>query len=79
MDSPLFTELSHIGERPAVFASLTVSELWTDPHISEQMLRFHLDPSTDAASRRPEFIDASAAWIARTFELGPGRRVDDLG
>lgn len=30
---------------------------WDDPHISSQMLQYHMDPKTEAASRRPETID----------------------
>jgi hypothetical protein len=42
------------------------------------MLRFHLDPESDLASRRPAIIDASVAWIAERFGVGPGTRVIDL-
>lgn len=75
----LFAELERINRRPAPYEGLDIEGLWTDAHISEQMLRYHLDPSVDAASRSPEAIDRSVAWLARTFELGPGRRVVDLG
>lgn len=40
------------------------TNFWDEPHISEQILMAHLDPDVESASRRPEFIDASAAWIA---------------
>jgi SAM-dependent methyltransferase len=52
---------------------------WDDPHISAQMLAFHLDPGIDAASRRPETIDRSVAWIAATLGLQLGDAVLDLG
>ena len=48
--------------RPALFAPGT-SHFWTDPHISRQMLAAHLDPTTDAASRRPATIDAEAGEV----------------
>ncbi len=75
----MFEALERINARPAPFSELTIKQLWADPHISEQMLRYHLDPSVEAASRRPEFMDRSAAWIAERFALGPGKRVVDLG
>ena len=53
--------------------------LWTDPHISLRMLAAHLDPSTRAASRPPETIDATVSWLAERLGLGPGSRVLDLG
>jgi len=52
---------------------------WDDPHISSQMLAFHLDPQQDAASRRPEVIQRSAAWIAAELRLPPGSAILDLG
>jgi SAM-dependent methyltransferase len=75
----MFDELQRINERPAVFSPLTTAALWTDPHTSEQMLRFHLDGSVDVSSRRTEFIDASVAWIAAAFRLTDQSRVLDLG
>lgn len=52
---------------------------WDDPHISRQMLSFHLDPATDAASRRPETIDQSVAWMVQALGLQPGNAILDLG
>lgn len=51
--------------------------LWTDPHIARSMLQAHLDPEQDAASRRPETIDATVAWLRG--QVPTGRRVLDLG
>jgi SAM-dependent methyltransferase len=53
--------------------------MWTDPHISMQLLAAHLDPTNDAASLRPEKIARTEAWLARTLNLTPGRSVLDLG
>jgi SAM-dependent methyltransferase len=75
----MFAELEGINRRPEPFSCLTIQELWADPHISEQMLRYHLDPSVDAASRSADFTDRSVAWISARFGIGPGRRVVDLG
>lgn len=52
---------------------------WDDPHISAEMLKAHLDPETDAASRQPETIDRICDWIIEHFGLKPGDRVLDLG
>jgi SAM-dependent methyltransferase len=43
------------------------------------MLTAHLDPNLDAASRRPEFIDRSVAWLVGTLGLQAGDRLIDLG
>ncbi len=75
----LFAALERINERPALYSRYTADALWTSPDISEMLLRFHLDGEVDVASRRTDFIEASADWMVSTFDLGPGRRVLDLG
>ncbi len=74
----MFDQLALINERPAAFSRLTVAELWTDDHTSEQMLRYHLDGSVAISSETTEFIEAATAWMTERFDL-PGRRVLDLG
>lgn len=64
---------------PEPFSMTTTRLLWTDPHISEQMLRYHLDPTVDAASRCTEAIDAAVAWTTSEFSLDRGASVLDLG
>lgn len=73
-----FSQLLELQDKPAPF---TPGEplFWDDPHISAQMLKFHLDPHTDAASRRPDTIDRSADWIIQTLGLAPGASLLDLG
>ena len=65
--------------RPEPFSVITTSRLWTDPHVSAQMLRCHLDPTVDLASRRPAAIEAAIAWTTERFSLGPGASMLDLG
>ena len=43
------------------------------------MLLAHLSPHTDAASRRPETIERSVAWLIDALTLQPGQAVLDLG
>ena len=52
---------------------------WDDHHISNQMLKAHLDPNHDLASRRPAIIDNSVNWLVETLKLQPGSAVLDLG
>ncbi|RUT47991.1 class I SAM-dependent methyltransferase [Paenibacillus anaericanus] len=66
-------------KRPLLFEEGT-SQMWIDEYISQQMLEAHLDPNTDAASRKPDTMDASVKWIkeyicGNNFEL----QVLDLG
>jgi SAM-dependent methyltransferase len=76
---PSYELLRGIATRPAPFSRSTITTLWTDPHLSAQMLRCHLDPEVDAASRPHAFIERSVAWLSDAFEVGRGRRVLDLG
>ena len=76
---PLFDELLAINDRPAVYSSMTIASLWTDPHVSKEMLRYHLDGSAAVASDRTETIDGATAWLTSTFAIGAGSRVLDLG
>ncbi len=70
--------IQQLQEKPAPF---TPGEalFWDDPHISAQMLKAHLDPAVDLASRRPETIQKSVGWLLETLELQPGASALDLG
>ena len=70
--------LAQWATRPPLFAPHD-APFWNDPHISKQMLIAHLDPSRDAASRRPEIIDRTVEWLVRYLQIEPGQRVLDLG
>ena len=87
MDSPFslleagklkLEELSLLAARPPLFEP-GEPQFWTDPHISAQMLAAHLDPETDAASRKPRTIERMVDWLVSRLELRPGSRLLDLG
>ena len=46
--------------------------LWTHPHIAAEMLKAHLDPTTDAASYAPQTIDRICAHL--TDAMAPEAR-----
>ncbi len=75
----MYSILTEHSRRPPLFAVHTAEELWTDPHLANQMLAFHLDPDQDLASRNHAFIQRSVAWLNERFDLGGGTRVLDLG
>jgi SAM-dependent methyltransferase len=75
----MFDGLMAINSRPPVFSRSTIVGLWTDPHISERMLSYHLDGDIDVSSYRREFIDRSVQWMTARFGLGDGSRVADFG
>lgn len=70
--------LLQLQEKPRPFAP-GEPLFWDDPHISAQMLKAHLNPNHDQASRRPEIIQQSVAWLVATLGLKPGTAVLDLG
>ena len=65
--------------RPEAFQFYTAEELWNDEYISKQMLQYHLNESVDLSSRKAEFINRSAQWIASHFGVGPGTAIADFG
>ncbi len=67
-----------ISQRPKPFSRYTAKELWTRPHLSQQMLNFHLNQETDLASRRFELIDRVVNWIDSQLNLS-GKTLCDLG
>jgi SAM-dependent methyltransferase len=75
----MFDQLERINQRPKSYEFCTATDLWTDEYVSKQMLKFHLDPSAEAASRTFEFIDKSATWIGERFSIGNNTRVIDFG
>lgn len=72
------TLLNRLQQRPPVFEP-GEAHFWTDAHISRQMLACHLDPDSDAASRRPETIQRTVDWLIAALPLRAGQRVLDLG
>jgi len=75
----MYNDLAEICSRPEPFSVYTADVLWTDEHISEQMLRFHLDDNTDLASRRSDFMERSVDWMVHEFQIGAGVRIIDFG
>ncbi|UCE68074.1 MAG: class I SAM-dependent methyltransferase, partial [Candidatus Zixiibacteriota bacterium] len=75
----MFEKLAQINSRPAPFQFYTADELWTDEHISAQMLKHHLNEDIDVSSRNIRFIDRSAKWIVSNFNITAKTRIADFG
>ena len=71
-------KLESVSQLPALFRK-SRRTFWTERYVSKHILNAHLDPSTDDASRPPQIVDESTAWIAAQVGGGPGRRLIDLG
>lgn len=70
--------INYLKEKPSLYAPSSAS-FWDDEHISEYMRKAHLEPEIDAASRRHDFIEQSAKWIAQYCKARPGMKLLDLG
>lgn len=70
--------IRNLQEKPQPFAS-GEPLFWDDPHISTQMLKAHLNPDTDLASRRPETIQKVVDWLTASLGLQAGDSILDLG
>lgn len=70
--------LHDMFNRPEPFSRYTAKELWTRPHLAQQMLGYHLSQDTDLASRRIKAIDHVVEWIDVKLDLS-GKSICDLG
>ena len=57
-----FTDVIEFTKKPQLYAEGN-AVMWTDPHISKQLLNIHLNPDIDLASRRRSSIESSMDWI----------------
>ena len=74
----MYDALLELARRPEPWSRTTVRELWTRPHLAQQMLQYHLSQETDHSSRRIEQIDDIVDWLHAQLDLD-GMRVIDLG
>ena len=72
-----FKELLKSSAKPVLYEPGDAL-MWTDPYISQQLLKIHLDPKIDAASRKPESIKKTLEFIY-TFCEKSGMHILDLG
>jgi len=63
-------------KKPGLFEK-TASNIWTDAYLQHQMLREHLNPANDGASRSKESIDKTVDFILSL--TNPGSKLLDLG
>jgi len=75
----MYKYLSNFNKKEPIYTDYTTIEMWNDPHISKQMLKFHLNPDVALASRTKEFIDESVNWITNKFDIKPGIKICDFG
>ncbi|MBP2029487.1 SAM-dependent methyltransferase [Methanohalophilus levihalophilus] len=57
-----FTEIVEFTKKPQLYTEGN-AVMWTDAHISKQLLNIHLDPDIDLASRKRPSIEITVDWI----------------
>ncbi|WP_373080464.1 class I SAM-dependent methyltransferase [Fusobacterium varium] len=70
--------MNYLKEKPIEYASSS-KKFWDDEHISKFMLKAHLSPDEEGASRNHTFIEKSAEWITSLIEDISNRKLLDLG
>ena len=75
----MFEALISINEKPRPFQYYTAEDLWTDEHISKQMLEYHLNESVDISSRNGLFIQLSIDWMTQHFQVDEQKAIVDFG
>jgi len=71
-------EIKDLLKRPELYQETSIP-FWDDEYISKQMLKAHLDPEFNGATRKMNFIQKSAEWIARTVPPKDHPLLLDLG
>ena len=67
-----------MSARPAIYEKGTAF-MWTDKHISKQLLNTHLNPDIDLASRKQTSIEKTVDWILSTQQSKEKLNILDLG
>lgn len=65
-------------ERPSLYEKSDVN-FWNDEHISKFMLKAHLDPDYEGASRKLSFVEQSVKWIQETVPVSKHTKLLDIG
>lgn len=75
----MYERLENLLKKPAAFGHDTTEALWNDDYISGQMLKYHLDPDAEPASRKAGFIAESIEWIRDYFQVNISFSICDFG
>jgi len=70
--------MKQFANRPPLY-DRTDAKFWDDPHISQGMLKAHLNPHLESATRKLDFVRKSAHWISNKVPPAQHNRLLDLG
>ena len=86
LSQEMLSQVTQFSQRPAVFEKGT-GNIWTEPYLAQQMLKAHLDLTSDGASRKFEEIEKTIAWFNHVIKnestildlgCGPGLYAEKL-
>lgn len=63
-----FADIIEFTKKPQIYAEGN-AVMWTDAHISKQLLDIHLNPDIDLASRRRSSIESTVDWILNSVNM----------
>ncbi len=72
------SEIISKSEKPELYEKGSAF-MWTDRHISKQLLNVHLNPDIDLASRKKSTIEKTANWILERQKKKGKLNILDLG
>jgi len=72
------TDIVSKTEKPIIYEKGTAF-MWTDKHISKQLLNIHLNPDINLGSRKKSTIEKTANWILNTQKEKGKLAILDLG
>ncbi len=72
-----FKKIINLSVKPDLYQKGT-AVMWTDSYISKQLLKIHLNPDIDLASRKKKTIDSTVRWILEKAEKN-NLKILDLG
>ncbi|MEG2185099.1 MAG: methyltransferase domain-containing protein [Cloacibacillus sp.] len=70
--------INDLLKKPELYKETGIA-FWDDEHISKQMLKAHLTPEYDGASRSFDFIDKSVEWITALAPAVENLQLLDVG
>jgi len=73
-----FDVLKKATEKPELY-EISTHKFWDDPHIAKQMLRAHLNPAIEAASKTHKTIELETEFVIQLTGMNNNMSVIDLG
>lgn len=74
----MYKTLTSVLKKPPLYTKTQIP-FWDDEHISSQMLKAHLAPDFEGASRKLQFIEKSVRWIEELVPATSYHQLIDFG